>query len=148
MSDRPDAETVYNALIGSPSRLRGLRRMQYRCESRCLLLDAVAVSGTILLHQRRYKTSVARYPGSRPGSTTFDSRHYRPRTAWSTGDRAIFYVPFVAGPQLPEPMPPRVADLHCDHADPQLTWRDFNADWDSGHAEITVRANGSRYAVA
>jgi hypothetical protein len=147
----PDAEALYLALIGSPERLRNLRRLTYWCDrqdGRCLLLDAVAVDATVLLHQKRYKYSDAvnerRSSEAGRARNTFDGQtHWKPRTYW-IGQSALAY-PDDVGSQL---------SIQCDHvgvrpdgSEVTLTARDFRDDWLAGHAEVRIRADGTRFAI-
>jgi hypothetical protein len=147
----PDAEALYIALIGDPKRLKTLRRLQYRCsrDDRCLLLDAVAIGDTVLLHQKRFKNSpevnVRRSSESGRAANTFDGRnHWKPRTYYIASS-ALNY---------PDENPPPRQSIQCDHVgvtgagdDVCLTAADFQGDWTAGHAEVVVRADGTRYAV-
>ena len=144
-----DPEILYVALIGDPARLRGLRRMQYRCADRCLLLDAVAVLETILLHQKRYKNSGAvnqrrSNAAGRANNTSDGDNHWKPSTYFIESS-ALAY---------PDDTPPLQLGIQCDHIGVlvdgnglTLSAPDFHADWAAGHAEITVRRDGTRYAV-
>lgn len=142
---RPDAAALYEALLADGSRLSSVRRLQYRCPSRCLLLDAIEVGGTILLHQNRYKLSPghneARSSASGRAANTFDgATHWKPRTYWIT-DSALAY------PDTPSMR----LQLQCDHVgvdpDASLTAVDFAEDWTAGATEVTNRHDGSRFTV-
>lgn len=140
---RPDPETLYTALISEPDRLAALRRMQYRCPSRCLLLDALALpDGDILLHQKRYKYSdgINRERSSEEGraKNTFDGdRHWKPPGSYYIGSSALNLTD-AEGATL---------GIQCDHVLVQLKPSEFRSDWDKGHAEVRIRADGTRYAL-
>ena len=77
----PHPEALYVALIGDPRRLSGLRRLRYWCaRERCLLLDAIEVANTVLMHQKRYKYSQAENASrsSDPGrrANTYDGENH------------------------------------------------------------------------
>lgn len=143
----PDPETLYRALTADPGRPRTLRRLQYRCPERCQLLDAIDISGTVLLHQKRFKQSdaVNRKRSSDAGraKNTFDgNNHWKPRT-YFIDSSALAY---------PNDTPtPRLAIDHVgvlpDGNELTLSAIDFHTDWDAGHAEVRVRSDGTRYAV-
>jgi hypothetical protein len=150
MSPRPDAETLYVALIGAPERLRRLRRLTYWCnrEERCLLLDAVAVGEAILLHQKRFKFSEAvneqRSNEAGRARNTYDGRdHWMPSTYWLEQSALAL---------LDEPK--SKLEVQCDHVGPlpggghvHLTALGFHDDWHAGHSEVRVRADGTRFPV-
>lgn len=150
---QPEPERLYSALVGHPARLKGLRRLTYRCENRCLLLDAIAIDledpPTILLHQNGYKLSHGvntnrSSEGGRARNTSDGDRHWKPRTYY-LADSALSWQGSIKSGQ----------SLDCDHVGVAtdravsvlLTADDFYADWTAGHAEMTVRRDGSRYAV-
>lgn len=146
----PEPEALYVALVSDARRLGSLRRLQYRCTSkdRCLLLDAVAVGESVLMHQKRFKQSDVvnqrRSNDEGRAKNTFDGdNHWMPRTFW-IGRSALNH---------PEDERSRLA-IQCDHVgvlpnggEIALTAREFHDDWREQHAEIRVRADGSRYAV-
>lgn len=144
-----DAESLYVSLIGDPTRLRGLRRLQYRCSQRCLLLDAIELPGTVLLHQKRYKYSAdlneARSSDAGRAKNTFDgANHWRPRTYFIESS-ALAY---------PDDRPTPRLGIQCDHvgatatgAEVTLLAPDFQSDWRAGHTDVTVRNDGTRFAV-
>lgn len=139
----PDATTLYDALRADNTRLGALRRLTYRCPHRCLLLDAVAVAETVLVHQKRYKYSedenLARSNDAGRAANTYDgANHWRERTYW-IGQSALAH---------PEDTPAPRLGITCDHVlDHQLLATDFHADWSAGHADVVIRPDGSRYAV-
>lgn len=146
----PDAEVLYRALISDASRLRSLRRLQYRCDrpQHCLLLDAIEVPGSVLLHQKRFKNSPAinlnRSNEAGRAANTFDGEnHWRPRTYYIGQSALSIEDDRVAG-----------QSLQCDHVgvladrtDLMLRASEFWADWHRGHADVRVRSDGSTYAV-
>lgn len=145
MSD--DAADLYRALLVS-DRLPTLRRLTYRCHAhRCLLLDAVDTPLGVIVHEgaRKFSPMVNHRrsnPGMRASRTVDGFRHWKSNTYFLLGS-ALGYSP-AALPGVPAPP----TDVSCDHVlahklDPQ----DFAADWAAGHAEVRVRADGSRYAV-
>jgi hypothetical protein len=124
--------------------------MQYRCSAhRCLLLDAIAIMDTILLHQQRYKhsESVNQCRSNAAGRTrnTFgEGTHWKPRS-YFIGNSALAH---------PDDIPPQQLAIQCDHvgvtpngAIATLLATDFHSDWQAGHTEIAMRRNGTRYAV-
>lgn len=148
----PDPETLYEALIADPARLRTLRRLCYWCnraDGRCLLLDAIVMPNTILLHQKRFKNSDAvnlrRSNEAGRAKSTFDGdNHWMPRT-YFIGQSALAY---------PDDRPPPRQSLQCDHvgvlpdgSDLTLTAAEFHADWNAGHTEVRVRPDGTRFVV-
>lgn len=147
----PDPEALYIALIGDPPRMRTLRRLTYRCAhgDRCLLLDAVGVAGTVLLHQKRFKNSeevnLRRSNEAGRAANTFDgNNHWKPRTYYL--DQSALAHP----DDRPEPR----LSIQCDHVgvlsdgeDLTLTAGAFRDDWARGHTEVAVRPDGSRFAV-
>lgn len=150
MSEAPDPETLYSALINS-RRLSDLRRMTYWCPSRCLLLDAIQVPdpGRVLLHQKRHKFSdrinEARSSEAGRRRNTFDGEdHWKPRTYY-IGSSALDY---------PDDVPVMQQSLQCDHVgvlpdggEVTITAAAFQADWRAGHAEVRIRKDGTRYPV-
>lgn len=147
----PDAETLYVALVGDPKRMRQLRRLTYRCVTdRCLLLDAVQVADTVLLHQKVFKNSHEvnqrrSNEAGRKANTVDGDRHWKPWTYY-IGQSALGH-PEGSGSMAGQ-------SLQCDHvgvtsggSDFVLSVHDFHADWAAGHAEVQVRGDGSRYAV-
>lgn len=138
-----DAAGLYRALLSS-GRLAKQRRLTYRCAAdRCTLLDVVETPLGIVLHQIRFKQShgvnqVRSSEGGRRKNTYDGDNHWRPRTYWLS--ESALNWPDDAGGQ----------DLICDHVgvpDVILRGSEFHADWTAGHAEVRVRADGSRYAV-
>jgi hypothetical protein len=146
----PSADQLYVALLSDGHRVGSLRRLQYRCHSfsRCLLLDAVAVSGTILLHQKRFKQSeqVNRQRSSEAGrrANAYDgATHWKPRTFF-IDQSALAHPDDIPTPRLP---------VQCDHVGVlpdggavTLSATGFHADWNAGHREVIFRSDGSRYA--
>lgn len=145
-----NAEDLYVRLIGDPGRLRELRRLRYWCDRsdrRCLLLDAVGVLDTILMHQKRFKQSdeINERRSSAAGRTknTFDGQgHWKPRT----------YFVDTSALALDDPVA-RLA-IQCDHVgvlpdgnEVTLSPDSFWADWNAGHTEVRVRADGTRFVV-
>lgn len=146
MSTEPD--DLYRALLND-GRLPQLRRLTYRCATpaRCLLLDAVETPLGVLLHQRRFKQShevnQARSSASGRAANTSDGhRHWLPRTYWLE-QSALWQesrpdvIGGIAGTQ----------SVTCDHVgmpDVLLSADEFRADWDSRHAVVLVRPDGSR----
>jgi hypothetical protein len=134
-------------LLGSPGRIE--RRLQYRCTSRCLLLDAIEAGESVLLHQKRYKNSdeinLRRSNEAGRARNTFDGdNHWKPRSYW-IGQSALAH---------PEDLPEPRISLQCDHVGvlpdgSELTLRAsaFHEDWRAGHAEVRVRSDGSRFSV-
>lgn len=139
-----DAAELYRVLLSS-GRLSRLRRLTYRCAAgRCTLLDAVETPLGIVLHQVRYKYSegenLSRSSESGRAKNTYDgANHWRERSYFI--EQSALSATFIGdtGARL---------DVTCDHvlAHP-IRAREFHADWTAGHAEVRVRANGSRYAV-
>lgn len=145
----PDPDALYVALIGDPSRLSGLRRMTYRCDTRrCLLLDAVVVADKILMHQKRFKQSdaVNQSRSSEDGrrANTFDgNNHWKPQTFFQESSALAWFDAPAAGQAI-----------QCDHVgvlpdggQVMLRAEDFEADWEAGHTEVRVRKDGTRFAV-
>jgi len=137
----PDANDFYAALIGNPDRLRRLRRLQYRCPERCLLLDAVAVGDTVLLHQKRYKLSrhrnAERSSDSGRTANTYDGEnHWKPRSYYI--ETSALALTDAEG---------AILEIQCDHVNASMKPSDFAGDWESGHTEVRVRADGSRFPV-
>lgn len=137
-----DPEVLYTALLSDGDRLNGIRRLQYRCPRRCLLLDAVEVPEPerVLLHQKRYKLSgtwnAERSSEAGRKANTYDGEnHWKPRTYY-LGQSALD-LSDSEGATL---------DVQCDHVHVPLKPSAFQADWQAGHAEMTVRPDGSRYA--
>jgi hypothetical protein len=144
-----DPEALYISLVGDPSRLRKLRRLQYRCPERCLMLDAIALPNTVLLHQKRYKYSAsvneARSSSAGRSKNTFDGHdHWKPTTY------------FIESSALANPNASPVPRLgiQCDHVavtpageEVVLLASDFHHDWDAGHTDVRVRRDGTRFAV-
>jgi len=149
VSSTLDPESIYVALIGDPARMRNLRRIRYWCSDRCLLLDAVAVVDTILIHQKRYKHSDVvnqrrSSPAGRAKNTTDGDNHWKPST----------YFIETSALNYPNDRPTPRLGVQCDHvgvtADGSvltLSAPDFHADWQEGHSEIIMRRDGTRYAV-
>lgn len=145
----PEPGDIYAALISDPGRLRSLHRLEYRCPRRCLLLDAIEIGATVLLHQKRFKNSDAvnlrRSSESGRAANTYDGRnHWRERS---------FYIEQSALAHPDDHPAPRLS-LQCDHVGVQpngddlaLMAADFRDDWDQGLAEVTVRADGTRFGV-
>ena len=144
----PDPEILYRALIGDPARLRHVRRLQFRCPERCLLLDAIAVADTILMHQKRFKQSdevnQRRSNSAGRAKNTYDgASHWKPRT-YFIGQSALAY---------PEDNNSQLA-IQCDHVGVlsdgdmvTVTAPEFHNHWNDGHAEVIARPDGSRYTV-
>jgi hypothetical protein len=139
-----DAADLYRALLVS-GRLSGLRRLTYRCDrqrQRCLLVDALDTPLGLVLHHVRYKYSGTenekRSNASGRGKNTYDGEnHWRERT----------YFAEESALADPDDDMLRLA-LTCDHVlDQLLSAPEFYADWNAGHTEVRVRADGSRYAV-
>lgn len=138
-----DPETLYAALLSDGDRLRTLRRLQYRGQGcRCLLLDAIEVPEPerVLLHQLRYKhgpeRNSERSSAEGRAANTYDGdNHWKPRT---------FYI----GTSALDLTDAEGATLNvlCDHVDVNMKPSEFRADWSAGHADVTVRPDGSRYA--
>ena len=144
----PDAEPLYIALIGAPDRLGALRRLTYWChrtDQRCMLLDAIAVADTVLIHQKRYKTSHElnerrSNEAGRARNTIDGQNHWKPRTYW-IATSALAY---------PDDRPTMRLSIQCDHVGPRadnsqvtLAAPDFRDDWQAGHAEVRVRPDGT-----
>jgi hypothetical protein len=146
----PDPEALYVALRGDTKRLGIARRLTYWCSTeRCMLLDAIEVGETVLIHQKRFKTSPEindrRSSEAGRARNTFDGEnHWKPRTYWIESS-ALAY---------PDDRPPMRLSVQCDHVGPlptnddvTLTAPDFRDDWQAGHTEVRVRSDGTRYAV-
>lgn len=137
-----DPDILYTALLNEPGRLSSLRRLQYRCQPhRCLLLDAIDVNGHVLLHQQRYKLSpdwnAARSSAAgREKNTEDGENHWRARTYWI--ETSALDLTDGEGATL---------GLQCDHLDKQLRPSQFHAAWSGGHADVSVRPDGSLTAV-
>ncbi len=115
MNSTLDPESIYVALIGDPARMRNLRRIRYRCSDRCLLLDAVAVVDTILIHQKRYKHSDVvnqrrSSPAGRAKNTIDGDNHWKPSTYYIETS-ALNYPNDRPTPRLGGPVRPR--RRHC-----------------------------------
>lgn len=144
-----DPEAIYAALISDPGRLRGLRRLQYRCTNRCLLLEAIEVGDTVLLHQKRFKNSntvnLRRSSASGREANTYDGHnHWKPRTYWIE-QSALAH---------PDAYPMMRMDVQCDHVGVlangdgvTLPTPDFHSHWQAGLAEVRIRPDGSLYVV-
>lgn len=143
MTTTPDE--LYTALISS-GRIADLRRLTYRCASRrCLLLDVIETPMGTLLHQKRFKNSHEvnlrrSNEAGRAANTEDGNNHWKPRT----------YFLDVSALSWPE----GAQSIQCDHVgvlsdggDLVLRGADFAADWRAGHVEVSVRPDGSRYAV-
>lgn len=148
----PDAETLYRVLGNDTSRLRGVRRLRYWCamRDRCLLLDAIDVRGQILLHQKRFKQSTEvnlrrSSEAGRAANTSDGENHWKPRSYWIS-ESALSY---------PADSPGSVGlAIQCDHVgvlpdggEIILTPADFAHDWTSGHTEVRVRSDGTRFPI-
>lgn len=145
----PNADVVYIALIGDTRRLAGLRRLTYRCPERCLLLDAVEVGETVVLHQKRYKYSdginLDRSSEAGRQRNTYDGReHWMARSYW-IGSSALEFPDDVSGVGVA---------VQCDHVGVMpnggvvvLSAEAFQSDWSAGHAEVRVRRDGTRFSV-
>ena len=140
----PDPEVLYVAMIGDPSRLRALRRLRYWCANeRCLLLDAIEVADTIVLHQKRYKYSPAenadRSSESGRRANTYDGENHWKEHSYFIGTSALAH---------PEDDGLQYLGLHCDHiAEYALQPSEFDADLRDGHTEVRLRADGTRFVV-
>lgn len=149
----PDPEVLYIALVNDSKRRAALHQLTYRCahDDRCLLLDALEIPGPerVLLHQKRFKNSdeVNRRRSSEAGrraNTVDGDRHWKPRTYY-IGQSALDY---------PDDRPTPRLSVQCDHvgvlpdgSDCTLLATDFHADWQAGHSEVRMRADGTRFAV-
>lgn len=145
-----DAGDLYAALLADPGRLRAMRRMQYRCPSRCLLLDAIELGETVLLHQKRFKNSepvnLRRSNEAGRAANTYDGRNHWREQSYFIEQSALAH---------PEDRPTPRLSLQCDHVgvrpdvgdDLTLMAPDFHADWRAGHAEVRIRPDGTRYAI-
>lgn len=138
---KPDAETIYRALVET-KQLNKLRRLTYRCQvNREMLLDAVETPAGLLFYVKGYKnsptvneaTSVAEARATR---TTDGDRHWREQAFWAEEST-------LSRPDIPE----ACLFLNCDHVLRHgLTAARFHADWAAGHREIGVRGEAS-YSV-
>lgn len=140
-------EDFYQALVRSPQ-VRSLRRLQYRCERRCQLLDAIETPQGIILHQIRFKQShevnqQRSNAAGRRANTVDGANHWKPRT----------YFIEVSALGIRQDPGPRLA-IQCEHVgvtgdggEVALLATEFWDDWEAGHAEVRVRRDSSRYAV-
>ena len=129
-------EDLYRALTAT-GRKSKLRRIEYRCPRRCLLLEAVETPLGILIHQNRYKLSPAqneaRSSADGRAANTYDGdRHWQERS-YFLADSALSW---------PEPEVSQV--LTCDHvlAFP-LTSARLTADWGARRTEVSIHATTS-----
>lgn len=143
----PDEATLYQALRSSPSQLKRLRRLTYRCEQRCLILDSIRVNpGTVLMHYEAWKYS--------PEANIRLSNEFGRARSTRDGNRRWRGQDFYAGEERTEPSDHPGIQLSCDHVGVLsdgsqlfLSLDDFYADWHSGHTEMRVRRDGTRYAL-
>ena len=137
-----DPEVLYVALVSDPGLLRAQRRLQYRCTSRCLLLDAIAVPAPerILLHQKRYKLSpqwnATRSSEAGRAANTYDGDNHWKSWTYYVGTSALDLAD-----------PGAVLDAQCDHVSKRLKPLEFNEHWHRGHTEVRVRADGTMFVV-
>ena len=144
----PDAEALYRALLNG-KQLTKQRRLTYRCHAhRDLLLDAVETPVGVLIHHPVYKNSPdlnerTSSPSGRAANTRDGDRHWKARTVW-------FHEHALSWPDDPQAPNPQILGVEwkCDHIT-GLTMRayEFQDDWAAGHAEILVRADGSRVVL-
>lgn len=111
MSSMPDPGVLYEALAADNGRMKDRRRLSYWCAvDRCLLLDAVDVLGTTLLHQKRFKQSDwvkdARSNAAGRAANTLDGgNHWQPRSYYLEQSALLH----------PEDVPLPVLEVQCDH---------------------------------
>jgi hypothetical protein len=144
-----DADELYRALLQSEA-LKERRRLQYRCERRCLLLDAIDAGPLgVVVHQNRYKLSTEQNlrrsnEDGRRANTYDGANHWRERSYFLEQSALAW----------PDDEPQPRLSLQCDHVgvladgtNLTITAQAYRDDWNRGHAEVIVRRDGSRYAV-
>lgn len=129
------ASTLYEALVSSGKlHAAPTRTLTYRCDDeRCTLLDVITTtSSEIIIGFPRYKTS----PGHTEATSNDSGRKKNTEDGYRRWKRHAAF-----GDQVSRPM------VSCDHIrGVTLEDDDVQADRTQGHAEVIVRANGSRYA--
>lgn len=126
------ASNIYAALKSTGSLSRH-RLMVFRCERRCALLDIIETPDGTMIGFPRYKTS----PASTEEASNEDGRRANTEDGWRRWKERAAFAENVSNPPL-----------SCDHMhNVPVSDESISAHLSSGHAEVIVRRDGTRYAV-